>query len=53
MSISNLTEKRPTSVTQSAVSDHLLDCNCSIDFGHFDILATDTNKFRLLMRKVY
>ena len=22
--------------------------NCSIDFDHFDILASDTNKFRLL-----
>ena len=35
----------------SAVSDHLLECNCSIDFDHFDILASDTNKFRLLIKE--
>ena len=38
-------------VKQSAVSDHLLECNCSIDFDHFDILASDTNKFRLLIKE--
>ena len=48
--ISNLTEKRLKSVKQSAVSDHLLECNCSIDFDHFDILASDANKFRLLIK---
>ena len=25
----------------SAVSDHLLHCNCTIDFDHLDVLATD------------
>ena len=48
MGISNLTGKRLKCVKQSAVSDHLLECNCSIDFDHFDILASDANKFRLL-----
>ena len=28
----------------SAVSDHLLQCNCTIDFDHFDILATNVSK---------
>ena len=48
MGISNLTGKRLKSFKQSAMSDHLLECNCSIDFDHFDILASDANKFRLL-----
>ena len=37
MGISNLTGKHLKSVKQSAVSDHLLDYNCSIDLDHFDI----------------
>ena len=49
MGMSNLTGKRLKSVKQSAVSDHLLECNCSIGFDHFDILASDANKFRLLI----
>ena len=50
MGISNLTGKHLKSVKQSVVSDHLLECNCSIDFDHFDILAFDANKFRLLIK---
>ena len=46
MGISNL-----TGVKQSAVSDHLLECNFSIDFDHFDILASGANKFRLLIKE--
>ena len=49
--ISNLTGKHLKSVRQSAVSSHLLECNCSIDFDHFDILASDANKFRLLIKE--
>ena len=51
MDISNLAGKRLKSVKQSVISDHLLECNCSIDFDHFDILAFDTNKFRLLIKE--
>ena len=51
MGISNLTLKRLKYVKQSAVSEHLLECNCSIDFDNFDILASDKNKFRLLIKK--
>ena len=51
MAISNLTEKRLRCVKQSAASDHLLECNCSIDFDHFDILVSDANKFRLLIKE--
>ena len=45
MGISNLTGK------QLAVSDHLLKRNGSIDFDHFDILASTGNKFRLLIKE--
>ena len=51
MCISNLTGKRLKCVKQSAVSDHLLECNCPIDFDHFDILASYANKFRLLIKE--
>ena len=49
--ISNLNRKCLKSIKRSAVSDHLLECNCSIDFDHFDILASDANKFRLLIKE--
>ena len=49
MGISNLTGKHLKCVKQSAVSYHLLECNCSIDFDHFDILASDANRFKLLI----
>ena len=51
MHISNLTGKHLKSVKQSAVSDHLLECNCSIDFDNSDILTSDANKFRLLIKE--
>ena len=52
MGIPNLTEKLK-SVKQSAVPDHLPQCNCSIDFDYFDILASDTNKFNELIVYAY
>ena len=51
MDIFNLTGKHLKGVKQSAVSDHLLECNCSIDFDHFDILASDTSKFGLFIKE--
>ena len=48
MGISNLTSKRVKNVKES---DHLLQCNCAIDFDHFDVLASDTNSFRLLIKE--
>ena len=44
MSVFNLTGKLLKNIKGSAVSDHLLQCNCTIDFDHFDILATDVSK---------
>ena len=49
MGISNLTGKRLKDVTQSAISDHLLQCNCTINFDDFDILAAESNKSKLLL----
>ena len=34
---------------QSAISDHLLQCNYAINSDDFSILATDCNKFKLLL----
>ena len=51
MGISNLTGKRLKNVKQPAISDHLLQCNCTINFDDFSILATDCNKFKLLLRE--
>ena len=51
MGISNLTEKRFKNVKQSAVSDHLLQCDRSINFDDLDILASETNNFRLLIKE--
>ena len=53
MGISNLTGTRLKSVKQSAVYDYLLECSYSKDFDHFDILASETNKSRLFLKKVY
>ena len=51
MGISNLTGNRVKNVKELVVSDHLLQCDCAIDFDHFDILDSDTNSLRLLIRE--
>ena len=51
MGISNLTGKCLKNVMQSAISDHLLQCHCTINFDDFDILAAESNKFKLLLRE--
>ena len=51
MGISNLTGNRLKCVKKLTVSDYLLEINCSIYFDHFDILASDANKFRLLIKE--
>ena len=53
MGVSNLTGKRLKNIRDAAVSDHLLQSNCTIDFGNFDILATDVNKFNLLVKESF
>ena len=50
--ISNLTGKHVKNVKESAVSEHLVKWDYAIDFDHFvDILASDTNSFRLLIKE--
>ena len=51
MGISNLTEKRVKNMNESAVSDHHLQCDCVISFDDLDVLASDTNNFRLLIKE--
>ena len=53
MGISNLTGKRVKNVNESSVSEHLLQCDCTIDFNNFDILASDTNSFKLLIKESF
>ena len=36
---------------ESTVFEHLLQCKCAIDFDHFDILVSDTNSFRHLIKE--
>ena len=38
-------------IKDSTVSNNLLQCNCTIDFDHFDILATNVSKFNLLVNE--
>ena len=51
MGVSNLTGKRLKNIKDAVVSDHLLQYNCTIDFDHFDILATDVSKVNLLVKE--
>ena len=51
MGISNLTEKQVKNIKESAVSDDRLQCDCVISFDDFDVLASDTNNFRLLIKE--
>ena len=53
MAVHNLTRKDLKNVKQSAISDHLLQCNCLINFVDFDILAADSSKFKLLIRESF
>ena len=53
MVVSNLTGKRFKNMKDSAVSDHLLQCNCTIDFDHLDVLATDVSKFNFLVKESF
>ena len=50
MGISHLTNKRLKNVKQSATSDHLLTCDCSINFYDFTILSKDSDNNLLIKR---
>ena len=51
MGTSNLIGKRITNTKESAISDHLLQRDSPITFNDFDILMSDSNKFKLLTKK--
>ena len=51
MGVSNVTGKRLKNIKDAAVPNHLLQCNCTIDFDHFDILTTDVSKLNILMKE--
>ena len=48
MGIPHLPAKRLKNVKQSAISDHLLTCDCKINFDYFIILSKDDNNISLL-----
>ena len=50
MGTSNLTGKRIKYVKESAICNHLLQCDSPISFDDFDILASDSKKFKLLLK---
>ena len=51
MGTSNLTGKCIKNGKESAISDHLLQCYSPINFDDFDILVSDSNKFKLLIKE--
>ena len=48
--ISHLTNKHLKNVKQSAISDHLLTCDCNINVDDFTILSKDSNNINLLIK---
>ena len=51
MGISYLTNKRLKNVKQSAISHHVLTCDCNINFNDFTILSKDSNNINLLIKE--
>ena len=51
MGISHLINKRLKIVKQSAISDHVLTCDCNINFNDFTILSKDSNNINLLIKE--
>ena len=48
MGISHLTNERLKNVKQSAISDHVLTCDCNINVNDFTILSEDFNTSLLI-----
>ena len=51
MGISHLTNRRLKNVNQSAISDHVLTCDCNINFDDFSILSKNSNNINLLIKE--
>ena len=52
MGISNLMEKHIKNAEESAISDNLLQCDSPITFEDYDILASDSNKFKSFIKEL-
>ena len=52
MGISNLMEKHIKNAEELAISDNLLQCDYPITFEDYDILASDSNKFKSLIKEI-
>ena len=53
MGISSLTGRRVKSLKKSTVFDHQLQCDCTTDFDHFDILASGTKSFKIAIKQSF
>ena len=51
MGISHLTNNSLKNVKQSAISDHVLTCDCNISFNDFTILFKDSNNINLFIKE--
>ena len=51
MGTSNITGRRIKNDKESEISDQMLQCDQPITFDDFDILASDSNKFKLLIKE--
>ena len=51
MSFSNLTGNHFKNNKKSAISNLLLQYNCTINFDDFDIFVAENNKFKLLLKE--
>ena len=51
MGISHLTNKCFKNVKQSATPDHVLTCDCNINFNDFTIFSKDSNNINLLNKE--
>ena len=49
--ILHLANKHLKNIKQSAISDHLLTCDCNINFNDFTILSKDSNNVNLLIKE--
>ena len=45
-------EKRVKNMKEPAVFDHHFQCDCVISFDELDVLVSDTNNFRLLIKEI-
>ena len=52
MGMSNLMDKHIKNAEELAISDNLLQCDSPITFEDYNILASDSNKFKSLIKEI-